>query len=114
MKNRAGFTLVELLVAVLLVDIGLLALVAGSATVVRRHNELRLHALAANAASNRIQRLVAGGCRQGSGTAVIAPGVVEAWEVTPRGNGTRELRDSVAYTQAGSPRAVVLHMRVAC
>jgi prepilin-type N-terminal cleavage/methylation domain-containing protein len=114
MKNRRGFTLVELLVAVLLIDVGLLALVAGTAIVVRRHGELRLRTLAWSAASNRIQSLVADGCRHTTGMRVVAPGVTESWEAIDRGSGTRELRDSVAYAMSGATPAVVLRTRVAC
>src|SRR4051812_25790868 len=108
MKNRRGFTLIELLVAVLLIDVGLLTLVAGSTVVVRRHNELALRALASSTAANRVQSLVAAGCRSGSGSGAVAPGIVESWEVIERGNGTRELRDSVSFVLAGAPRTVVL------
>jgi hypothetical protein len=96
------------------IDVALLALVAGTAIVVRRQSELRLRALASSAASNRVQSLVAGGCRQTAGSGVVAPGVVESWEMTERGNGTREVRDSVAYVISGMTRAIVLRTRLVC
>jgi Tfp pilus assembly protein PilV len=114
LTNRRGFTLVELLVAVLLIDVALLALVAGTAIVVRRQSELRLRALASNAASNRVQSLVAGGCRHISGNGIVAPGVAESWEMVERGSGTSEVSDSVVYTLSGSARSVVLRTRIAC
>ena len=113
MKNRRGFTLVELLVAVLLIDVGLLALVAGSAIVVRRQNELRLRGLAASAAANRIQQLMAMGCHSAAGSALVAAGVTEQWSVSGQ-SGTRDLFDSVAYTFGGTSRSVVLRSRIAC
>lgn len=114
MKNRRGFTLVELLVAVLLIDVGLLALVAGSAVVVRRQNELRVRGLAASAAANRVQQLVAGGCQPGAGSALVAPGIVEQWTVAGQGRSTRDVYDSVSYTEAGASRSVVLRTRITC
>jgi Tfp pilus assembly protein PilV len=114
MNNRRGFTLVELLVAVLLIDVGLLALVAGSAIVVRRQNELRLRSLAASAASNRVQQLVAAGCQSSSGMAVFAPGVVERWSVSAAGSAARQVHDSVSYNFGGLSRSVVLRTRIPC
>ena len=114
MRNRRGFTLVELLVAVLLIDVGLLALVAGSAVVVRRQNELRLRGLAASAGANRVQLLMASGCQPAVGSALVAPGVMEQWSVSGQGRSFREIYDSVSYTEAGANRSAVLRTRVSC
>src|SRR6478672_4177228 len=62
LRSRDGFTLVELLIAVLLIDVGVLAMVAGTALIVRRQNAMRTRALAAQVAANRIQRLQGGAC----------------------------------------------------
>jgi prepilin-type N-terminal cleavage/methylation domain-containing protein len=114
MKNRRGFTLVELLVAILLIDVGLLGLVAGSAIVVRRQNEIRLRGIATGAASNRVQQLVASGCHSAQGSAVVAPGINERWSVSGSGSATRDIDDSVSYVLAGVNRSVVLRTRVVC
>jgi type II secretory pathway pseudopilin PulG len=94
LRARPGFTLVELMVAVLLIDVALLALVAGTAIVAKRHTELRARELAARVVSNRIQSAIAAGC---------APGAV-----------VRSLADSESYAIDGAVHQVVLRTRVAC
>jgi prepilin-type N-terminal cleavage/methylation domain-containing protein len=111
---RRGFTLVELLVSVVLIDLGLLSLVAGSALVVRRHNEMRLRAAAERTASNRLQVLAAGACASTAGDAVVERGMVERWAADVRPNGFRELRDSVVFSVAGREQHVAVHTRAPC
>lgn len=112
--NRRGFTLVELLVAVVLIDIGVLALVSGSAVVVRRTNEIRIRTAAERAAANRIQLLAAGVCAPASGSSPAGRDITEYWAAEPSVNGVRELRDSVAFRLGGEPRSVVLRTRLPC
>ena len=114
LRVRAGFTLAELLVAVLLIDVALLALVAGSAIVVRRYNETRVQTSASRAAANRLQLLSAVGCGAASGAAIVDRGITEYWNATARGNHTIELRDSAVFASRGAERQVVLHTRVPC
>ncbi|HEY4215569.1 MAG TPA: prepilin-type N-terminal cleavage/methylation domain-containing protein [Gemmatimonadaceae bacterium] len=116
-SRRAGFTLVEVLIAVMLIDVGLLALVAGSAVLVRRAAEVRTRSSALRAANNRIQTLSVATCGAASGAAsgAAATGNVrEAWTVTLQPNHVRELRDSVAFTIAGDNRSVTLVTRLPC
>ena len=114
LRARAGFTLVELMIAVLLVDVGLLALVAGSAIVVRRQNELRVRALVARTASNRLQLLASAPCLATSGSATVERGITETWIAVVGPNGIRDLSDSVAYTLNGMARGAVLRTRTSC
>ena len=112
--NRRGFTLVELLVAVVLVDMGLLALVSGTAVLVRRQNELRARAAAVRYAGNRLQLLAAGPCIPVSGSAPAAPGITERWSAESTPNHTRELSDSVTFSVRGAERSLVLRTRLTC
>ncbi|MDE3053940.1 MAG: prepilin-type N-terminal cleavage/methylation domain-containing protein, partial [Gemmatimonadota bacterium] len=57
MRLRRGFTLVELLVALLLFDVALLALAGEAALLTRVAGVSRRSALAANAAASTIERL---------------------------------------------------------
>jgi len=114
LRPRAGFTLAELLVAVLLIDVGLLALVAGSAIVVRRYNETRMCTSASRAAANRLQLLSASRCGAVSGAATVDRGIAEYWSAAARGNRTIEVSDSVVFAAGGRERQVVLRTRVPC
>jgi prepilin-type N-terminal cleavage/methylation domain-containing protein len=111
---RRGFTLVELLVAVLLIDVGVLAMVSATTMLARRQVELRTRAAASQLAANRIQRLIAGPCGAVIGTATAATGVTEHWSVTRLPNSVRALRDSVVFAVGGVERRVVVGARSRC
>lgn len=111
---RRGFTMIELLVAVVLIDVGLLGLVAASAVVVRANGDLRARSAATRAAANRVQALVASPCASASGSAAPAAGMRERWDVTLSPHHWREIRDSVAYDVSGATRSFVLRTRATC
>lgn len=114
LRSRRAFTLVELLVAVLLIDVALLALVAGSVVVVRRQNALRARLAAAQAASNRLQTLRAMPCAAGDGRIAGERGIVETWHSATVADGRRQLRDSVAYADGRDSASVVLATSTSC
>jgi Tfp pilus assembly protein PilV len=113
-RRRNGFTLVELLVAVLLVDIGVLAMVSGTAMIARRQVELRARIAATQVASNRIQRLIATPCVATNGSANADRGIVERWSVTLLPNAQRDLHDSVVFATNGVERSVTIRSRTPC
>ena len=112
-SHQPGFTLIEVLIAVVLIDVGLLALVAGSAVLVKRTAEVRARSTALRAASNRLQVLSSGVCAPVAGAAASG-GVREAWSVLVLPNQVREIRDSVAFTIANDVRSVTLVTRLPC
>lgn len=112
--RRAGFTLVEVLIAVVLVDVGLLALVAGSAVLIRQTAEMRARSAAVRAAANRLQQLSGAACTPSTGSASGSFGVREEWSVRLHGDGVREVRDSVTYAAPGGRKSVVLRTRLPC
>jgi Tfp pilus assembly protein PilV len=111
---RRGFTLVELVVAILLIDVGVLAMVSGTAMIARTQVEMRTRVAAAQAATNRIQRLIAGSCTATIGSAIGERGIVERWSVDLLSNAQRDVRDSVVFTVNGRERSVVIRSRAAC
>jgi Tfp pilus assembly protein PilV len=113
-RLRCGFTLVELLVAVLLIDVGVLAMVSGTAMIARRQVEMRVRIAAAQTAANRIQRLIAGPCIAAAGSATVQRGIVERWNTSLLADTQRDLRDSVSYIVNGIERSVVIRARAAC
>jgi Tfp pilus assembly protein PilV len=115
MRNaRPGFTLLEVLIAVVLIDVGLLALVASTALLIRQTAELRARSAAVRAAANRLQRLGAATCAPTSGTASGAFGIRETWSIAVAVDGVRELSDSVTYTTPTGVRSVVLRTKLPC
>jgi prepilin-type N-terminal cleavage/methylation domain-containing protein len=112
-RHRAGFSLIELLVAVILVDVGLLALVQTSAIVVRRRNEARARESAVAAAAARVEEILASPCGTAEGAA-NATASSETWTSSVAGT-TRDVSDSVSFRRpAASSHAFVLHTRTSC
>jgi prepilin-type N-terminal cleavage/methylation domain-containing protein len=120
--RRSGFTLVEALVAVVVVGIGILALMSASASVTRMIGRGKMETRAALAASQRMEvlRSVAGAtsprCANpafSSGGPVMVGGVAEKWEVAPDGN-VRSVRVTVTYLTVRGLRTASLETRITC
>lgn len=114
MRCRRGFTLAEVLLAVILIDVGLLALVAGSAVLVRETNALRLRNAALRAATNRLQQLGAAPCSSSTGASTSAAGIREDWSFASQSNGVLDVRDSVTFVVGTTTHAIVLQTRLPC
>lgn len=110
---RRGFTLIEVLIAVILVDVGLLALVGAGSILVRDSAERRVRTAATRAAADRLQLLGATPCVESSGSAASRD-FRETWFATAPSNSVRELSDSVVFTMAGKVKIVVLRTRQSC
>jgi Tfp pilus assembly protein PilV len=110
-RRPFGFSLVELLVAIILIDVALLALVQTTAVVVRRRNEARARATAVNTASARIERLLASPCATASGSASL-PSLFENWSAHPVGS-AGEAADSVSFG-LDAAHTFVLRTRLSC
>jgi prepilin-type N-terminal cleavage/methylation domain-containing protein len=120
--RRSGFTLVEALVAVVVVGIGILALMSASASVTRMIGRGKMETRAALAASQRMEvlRSAAGAtsprCANpafSSGGPVMAGGVAEKWEVAPNGK-VRPVRVTVTYLTVRGLRTASLETRITC
>jgi Tfp pilus assembly protein PilV len=114
MRARAAFTLVEVLLAIILIDVGLLALVATSAVLVRETNALRMRNAAYRAATNRLEQLGAAACQPAAGVATSTDGISEAWVVSVPAPRVLDVRDSVTFSVGTATRAVVLSIRLPC
>lgn len=115
-RRLSGFSLVEVLVALMVVAVGLLA-IAGSAALSLRTtlDASRRHGAAAQVAS-RMAWLEAAGCdHASSGSAVSADRQsAERWIVGVRRNGFVSVSDTVRWTSARGPRSFWLSSAVAC
>lgn len=112
-RFRRGFSIVELVVAMMLVAIGLLSLVGANTVLVRRRNEARQRLTAVAAATNRVAQLSSGSCLSVSGAANGSHGMAEWWSVRPEPNATREIVDSVHFG-ARPAHDFVVRTRVPC
>lgn len=110
-RRRRGFSLVELLVASILIGVALLGIAQTHALVLRHRNEARARAAAIAAASSRLERLAGSPCADATGGA-SSQVLTESWSVGAMAH-TREIADSVSFG-ASSAHAVVLQTRLPC
>ena len=100
--------------ALVLIQIGLLALVATSGVLVRQLTTVRARTMAISTASNRLQLLGASRCVATTGSYNGPADLVERWSVELQPSGVRELRDSVTFTALGRIHSIVLRTRLPC
>lgn len=113
--RRSGFTLVELLVAILLFDCALLAFAGDAALLVRASGLARRRQIGAAVAQSRIELLRARGCpAPGTGDASPTPGIHERWAVTAPSDSTRILFDSVQYESTSVRLTFTLTSALGC
>ena len=121
-QRRSGFTLVEALVAVVVVGIGILALMSASSSITRMIGRGQMETRAALAASQRMEvlRSAAGAtsprCANpafSSGGPIMVGGVAEKWEVAPTGK-VRPIRVTVTYLTVRGLRTASLETRITC
>jgi len=113
-SSSRGSTLVEVLVAIVLIEIGLLALTASSGVVIRELALARARVSALELARNRVETLASTPCTTSAGSSSPSTGFTEAWSATLIPVATRDIRDSVTFTVRRVTRAVVLHTRTLC
>ena len=120
--RRSGFTLVEALVAVVVVGVGIVALMSASSSVTRMIGRGKMETRAALAASRRLEvlRSAAEGtlprCANPaftSGGPVMVGGVAEKWEVAASG-AVRPVRVIVTYLTVRGLRTASLETRITC
>lgn len=80
-RARAGFTLAELLVALMVFSIGALAMVATSANVMTLITASKNRTLAAAVAASRFERMRSQSCTAHQSDSASTRGISEAWEV---------------------------------
>ena len=113
-RSKEGFTLVEVIVAILILTTGLLAIAAGSGSVYRMLGSGRRSAYGAALAQSRIEWLRREASRTTprcsalvAGSTTQSNGVSDAWSLTDNGS-TKTVREVVTtVTPRGSSRDTV-------
>jgi prepilin-type N-terminal cleavage/methylation domain-containing protein len=120
--SRLGFTLTEVLVAILVLGVGIIALVGTSAMVTRMIGRGKVETRAAQAASRRMETLrlaayaTSPRCTDPgftSGGPVLSGGMTESWLVPPTGK-VRKVRVTVTYLTARGSREATLETVLTC
>jgi prepilin-type N-terminal cleavage/methylation domain-containing protein len=121
-RSSSGLTLVEVLLAIVVLGVGIVALVGGSAMATRMIGRGKVETRAAQVASGRMEalRMAASsstprctGPAFSSGGPATHDGVTESW-VVPSAGKLRLVRVTVTYLTVHGPRAAVLETGIGC
>jgi prepilin-type N-terminal cleavage/methylation domain-containing protein len=121
MKRERGFTIVEVIIAIIVFTVGLLGLVTTSALVTRMIGRGQRSANAATFASKRLELLRVTGCRSqaaGKDTLYTQTGTavaINSWGFTNATNSHWAIVDTVKYqTSQGAWRTDIMETQVSC
>lgn len=103
---RRGFTLVELMVAVVLISVGLTGVIATSSAISRMMGGSVREAMAARLAASRFETFRASQCAAITAGSATTRGITETWSTTQINPHTYDVTDSVSYVPI-SRRATV-------
>lgn len=81
MTTRKGFSLIELMVAIMILTVGLLGLAASSAVATQMIGAGGRHTLAASVAQSRFEMLRRGRCAALTSGSSYTRGVSESWQI---------------------------------
>jgi Tfp pilus assembly protein PilV len=105
-RRALGFTIVELLIATVVIAVGLLALTTAGAAIVKLESRGQRLARIAAAGETRLELLRSQPCEAGSGASASGD-LDEWWSVTQSASRTRVMVDSIArFDDSGAARAV--------
>lgn len=105
-----GFSLVETIVALVLLQFGMLALAAGAAVAARDLAAARRVAGANSLARNRVEGLASLACPAPDAGIMATNGFIEHWRVDP-GEGRRLVSDSVVFARPSGISGFVVTRR---
>lgn len=121
-NNKAGFTIVEVLVAVVVLSVGVIALMGSTAMTTRMIGQGRRTTMAMEVATRRLETLRAIGnttsppCTGGafaSGGPIATDGVTETW-IVPNVGTSRAVSVIVTYARAGGTSTDTLQTVIRC
>ena len=115
LRARRGFTIIELVVAIIIMTVGVLALATGSAGVAKQMRAGNQAALAAVVAQTRLETIRSQGCTYLSNGNATTRGMNEKWTITWLSGRSRVVTESVTYVpRAKVTRTIGLRSVVPC
>lgn len=97
--NRAGFTLVELLVAMMVFAVGMLGLAATAGSVTRMMGGAKRQTIAATVAQSRLEKIRSSPCASLTSGSETVRGITNTWTITAVTRGV-DVKDSVSFPSA--------------
>jgi Tfp pilus assembly protein PilV len=112
--DRTGFTIVELIVAMLMLTIGLLGLAGVGGVVLKQMTSGRYQTIAASIAQSRFEQLEGDPCISIVGGTATVRGMAEKWNVSAMGLRAKTVNDTVTFVTSSGTRKVGIQTVVAC
>ena len=99
-RPRRGFTVVELIVAIIIISVGLLALASGSGATLRQMELSQQQTNAALIAQSRLEQLRATTACSGfaTGSTTVAPMYTDSWKISVYTTQSKAVAETVSYT----------------
>ena len=116
-RPRQGVTLIELLVAMSILSIGLMAIAGVSGSITRSLGESRNETLAATAAMARFELVAGSQCSSlvlNSATTTTNRNITEKYIITDEGNNTRRVTDTVRWITRRGTRVAAFTTLLPC
>jgi type IV pilus assembly protein PilV len=114
-RSRHGFTIIELMIAIVVLSIGVLGLAGTSAMVSRMIGGAAQQTIAANVAASRFERMRSRQCSAITSGSATLRGTTETWTVSTVGTALKFVVDTVAWRGAGqSTSRLVFQSYVKC
>lgn len=113
-SGRAGFTLVELIVAMLMLTIGLLGLAGVGGVVLKQMSSGTYQTIAASIAQSRFEQMEGDSCALITSGSATVRGMAENWTVASLGLRAKTVYDTVTVVSSSGTKKVGIHTVVSC
>lgn len=113
-RARNGFTLVELIVAMLMLTIGLLGLAGVGAVVLQQMKGGTYQTIAASIAQSRFEQMEGDACTAIASGAATVRGMTEKWTASALGPRAMSVVDTVSFVSPRGTRKVGINTVVYC
>ena len=113
-RSRAGFTIVELLVALMIFAVGMLGLAATAGSVTKMMGGAKRQVIAANIAQSRLEKLRSSPCSTIAGGADTTRGIISTWTVATGTRGKTISETVVFPTGRGQTRTRTYWTTLTC
>ena len=115
LPRRSGFTVVEVLVALIVVATGLLGVAGASALALRASSAALRERAATTRARTRLAILDAAGCASAAdGELPLGTGLTDRWTIGSPANGARMVEVRAEWDDVGRRRTLVLRSALLC
>ena len=104
-RARAGFTLVEMMVAIVILAVGLLGMASTSAVVTRQTGGSATQTVATQVVANRLEKFRSLSCDRSASGGETTRRISERWTRGATVNRVLFVYDTVSYSVAGSKRS---------